>query len=93
MHKHELFIRGRSKRPGELLLGCRGCTLKFQAREYINLDGSKRLGEPYQTAKPKADKKEGVQLRLYPWQKKRIKANKTTAQKLLDEAVNNLPEA
>ena len=74
------------------MLGCRGCTLKFQAREHTDIDGVIKMGEPYQTNKPKKDKKEGVQLRLYPWQKKKIKANKTTAQRLLDDAVSKLPD-
>lgn len=92
MHKHEYYIRGRSKRPGEVLLGCRGCTELFQAREYQDSEGKKKLGAPYQTAKRKPDSKKMIALRLYEWQKKRIKANKTTAQKLLDEAVDALPD-
>lgn len=91
-HKHEYYIRGNSKRIGEVLLGCKGCTEKFQARIYTDVDGTEKIGTPYQTAKPKADKKRGIQLRLYDWQRKRVKRNKTTPQKLLDDAISELPE-
>ncbi len=85
-HEHKYYIRRNSRRPNEVLLGCEGCNEKFQARVQ---DG--KIGQPYQVNKKKADPKIGIQLRLYKWQRARIMAAKTTAQKLLDEAVSNLP--